>query len=96
MDKDLLDEKFKHCDEKLSNHEDRIEKLEDTYSSLQNLNYRMGKVENGVDNINKKLDSISSDTIKEKAIKWDKLIDYLFYFFVATILGYVAIKLGLK
>lgn len=91
MSDDYIKEKFHHCEEKISEHDNRLDKLEDTYSTLQNLNYRMGKVENGVESINKKID----DSSKEKGKKWDKLIDYLFYFVIATILGYLAIKLGI-
>lgn len=54
MSEDYIKEKFHHCEEKLNEHEGRIDKLEDTYATLQNLNYRMGKVENGVESINKK------------------------------------------
>lgn len=92
MSEDYINERFHHCEEKLNEHEGRIDKLEDTYATLQNLNYRMGKVENGVESINKKIDENS----KEKGKKWDKLIDYLFYFIIASILGYLAIKLGIK
>lgn len=92
MNEEWIKEKFKNSEGRLNEHEKRIDKLEDTYSTLQTLNYRMGEVEGVVKDIGKKIDS----SLQEKGNKWNKLIDYLFYFIVATILGYVAIKLGLK
>lgn len=55
---------------------------------MEKMNYRMGKVESAVERIDTKLQS--SD--KSKGMKWDKLIDYLFY----AILAYALFKLGLK
>lgn len=52
----------------------------------------MDQIEKVVAGIDEKLDNAAND----KGKKWDKLIDYLFYFFVATILVYVASQLGLK
>lgn len=48
----------------------------------------MGNVEQNVEKIKTKLDNNS----KEKSMKWDKLIDYLFY----AILAYALFKLGIK
>lgn len=92
MDKDLINEKFKNTDEKLSDHEKRISKLEDTYSTLQAMNLKISNVESDI----KEMKSFIQNNTNEKGKKWDKLVDYLFYFVIATILGYVAIKLGLK
>lgn len=92
MSDDYIKSEFQHCNDKLIEHDNRLDKLEDTYSTLQNLNYRVGKIENGVESMNKKIDEQSN----EKGKKWDKLIDYLFYFIIATILGYLAIKLGIN
>lgn len=85
MSEDLIKEKF-------DNHEERIEQLEKNTKILETMNYRLGQMEESIKGINKKLDNKQD----EKGKKWDKLIDYLFYFVIATILGYLAIKLGLK
>lgn len=85
MSDDLIKEKF-------DNHEERINSLEKSTKVLETMNYRLGQMETTIKSINTKLDN----TENEKGKKWDKLIDYLFYFFVALILGYVAYKLGIK
>lgn len=92
MDKELLEEKFKNHQEKIDDHERRITKLEDTYSTLQAMNLKISSVENDV----KEIKNFMKNSSSEKGKKWDKLIDYLFYFVIATILCYVAAKLGLK
>ncbi len=99
MDEKICDIRNKQVCEQLKNHEERIEKLEDTYSLMQQMNYRIEnvegavvKVENTVEKINTKL----SAKVEEKGKKWDKLIDYLFYFILALLLGYIAVQLGLK
>ena len=85
MSEDLIKEKF-------DNHEERISSLEQSTRILETMNYRLGQMETTIKSINQKLDSKES----EKGKKWDKLIDYLFYFVIAAILGYVAYKLGIK
>ena len=52
----------------------------------------MGNVENNVEKINKKLEENS----KEKGQKWDKLIDYVFYFVLCALLTHISTKLGIK
>lgn len=85
MSDDLIKEKF-------DNHEERITSLEHSTKVLETMNYRLGQMETTIKTINTKLDNKES----EKGKKWDKLIDYLFYFVIAVILGYVAYKLGIK
>lgn len=85
MSDDLIKEKF-------DNHEERISNLEKNTRILETMDYKIGLMEKSIDSINKKLDNRQDEKVK----KWDKLIDYLFYFIIATILGYLAIKLGLK
>lgn len=85
MSEDLIKEKF-------DNHEERITSLEHSTKILETMNYRLGKMEETIKSINGKLDSKEN----EKGKKWDKLIDYLFYFIIALILSYVAYKLGIK
>lgn len=92
MDEKLCVERYNHHQEKLDDHEKRIDALEKTYSIMQKMEYRMGSMENSVKEIEKKLDS----NINEKGKKWDKLIDYLFYFVIATLLGILISKLGIK
>lgn len=85
MSEDLIKEKF-------DNHEERITSLEHSTKVLETMNYRLGQMETTIKTINTKLDNKEN----EKGKKWDKLIDYLFYFIIALILGYVAYKLGIK
>lgn len=85
MSEDLIKEKF-------DNHEERISDLERNTKVLETMNYRLGQMETSVKSINNKLDG----TLNEKGKKWDKLIDYIFYAILALLLGYVAVKLGLK
>lgn len=85
MSEDLIKEKF-------DNHEERITSLEHSTKILETMNYRIGQMETTIKSINSKLDGKEN----EKGKKWDKLIDYLFYFIIALILSYVAYKLGIK
>lgn len=83
-----IEQRSKSNTKRLDDHDERIEKLEKNTAILEKMDYRMGNVEKTVDKINNKLDSKS----EEKGLKWDKLIDYLFY----AILAYALFKLGLK
>ena len=92
MNEELINEKFSYHQKQLDEHEGRINALEKTYVIMEKMNYRMGNVEESVKKINQKLDKQG----EEKGMKWDKLIDYLFYFIIAAILSYLVYKLGLK
>lgn len=92
MDEKLCVERYKHHQERLDDHEKRIDGLEKTYSIMEKMDYRIGSMESSVKEINKKLDN----NMREKGKKWDKLIDYLFYFVLALLLGYIASKIGLE
>ncbi len=83
-----IDESTKQAHKRIDTHDKKIEKLEQTYSIMQNLNYRMENVENAVKSIDNKLDNQQ----EKKGMKWDKFIDYIFY----AILAYALLKLGLK
>lgn len=83
-----FEESCKSAHKRLDGHEDRITKLEDTYSIMEKMDYRMGNVEKNINSINSKLEKKE----ESKGMKWDKLIDYLFYAFVA----YILIQIGLK
>ena len=74
----------------------KITNLEKTYSIMEKMDYRMGKVESAVEKIDQKLDCKVSEDAKVKSNKWDKLIDYIFYSVLAIILGLIYTKLGLK
>ena len=94
-----IEENVKSNQHRLDNAEQKIEKLEDTYKIMEKMDWRMSNVETSVNKINEKLDKHEKDIIdgnnktdKEKSIKWDKVIDYLFY----AVLAYALIKLGLK
>lgn len=87
-----VEERSKSNSKRLDDHDNRIDSLEKTYSIMEKMDYRMGKVETAVDNIDKKLDEQQG----EKGKKWDKLIDYIFYTILGVLLSYIAIKLGMK
>lgn len=83
-----VDQRSKSNEKRLDDHDSRLDKLEKMYSIMEKMDYRMGKVEDAVERIDNKLEN----TEKQKGLKWDKLIDYLFY----AILAYALFKLGLK
>lgn len=87
-----LEEREKSNTKRIDEHDIKIQKLEDTYSLIQNVNYRIENVEENIEKINTKLDENSN----EKGKKWDKLIDYVFYFVLCALLTYISTKLGLK
>ncbi len=86
------EERGKSNTKRLDEHDKRLDELEKTYSIMEKMDYRMGKVEIAVDNIDKKLDEQQG----EKGKKWDKLIDYIFYAILGLLLGYIAIRLRIK
>lgn len=85
MSDDLIKEKF-------DNHEERISSLEQNTKILETMNYRIGQMEGSIKSINSKLDNKQ----EEKGKKWDKLIDYIFYGILGLLLGFIAVKVGLK
>lgn len=99
MENTQLIEKVAHLEEhaksntrRIDEHDSRLDSLERTYSIMEKMDYRMGKVETAVDKIDKKLD----EKQEEKGKKWDKLVDYIFYTILGLLLGYIAIQLGLQ
>ena len=88
MSDDLIEEKFKVKKEKIVNHEDRITNLEKTYIIMAKMETTLKNVQTDISDMK---DKISKNT-EDKAFKWDKLIDYLFY----AILAYCLYKLGIK
>lgn len=83
-----VEQRSKSNTKRIDDVDKRLDTLEENTAILQKMDYRMGNVENNVEKINKKLD----EKTKEKGMKWDKLIDYLFY----AIVAYALFKLGLK
>ncbi len=83
-----ISDRSKSNTKRLDEQDIKITNLEKTYSIMEKMDYRMGKVENAVERIDTKLENND----KQKGMKWDKLIDYLFY----AILAFALFKLGLK
>ncbi len=83
-----IEEKTNSNTKKLEEHDKKISELEKTYVIMEKMNCRMGNVEESVENINNKINEES----KAKGLKWDKLIDYLFY----AVLAFCLFKLGIK
>lgn len=92
MNEKYIDEKFKQTDKQLDEHDRRISELEKTYAIMQKMDLRVSNIESSVKAISDKLENVK----EEKGKKWDKLIDYIFYFVVALLLGLLVAKLGLK
>lgn len=85
MSDDLIKDKFE-------NHEDRITQLEKNTKILETMNYKIGEMENNIKSINNKLDS--KEEVKQKDIKgW---ISFFMQAILTIVIGYIAIKLGLK
>ena len=102
MEKEVI-EKLAHLEERnkinvkrIDEHECRLDNLEKTYSMLEKMDYRIGKVETAIEKIDSKLDKKINGDTENKGKKWDKLIDYIFYAVLGIILSYMAVQLGLK
>jgi chromosome segregation ATPase len=94
-----LEERAKSNTKRIDEHDEQIKELQNTYKIMEKMDYRMGNVEKNISGINEKLDKHdkaiveeSTKTDKVKGMKWDKLIDYLFY----AIVAFALFKLGLK
>lgn len=83
-----VEQRSKSNTKRIDDCDKRLNTLEENTAILQKMDFRIGNVESNVEKISKKLDEKS----KEKGLKWDKLIDYLFYAAIA----YALVKLGLK
>ena len=97
------EQSIKATDKRLAEAEAKIDELEKTYAIMQQMSYRMGRVEDSVDKINQKLDNNFQEILnaktqhaKEKSKKWDKFIDYLFYVIVGAVITLALTKIGLK
>lgn len=87
-----IEDRCKANTHRIEEQEKRVDALEKTYSIMEKMDYRIENMEGSIKEINKKLDN----KVEEKGKKWDKLIDYLFYFILAVLLGYIAMQFGLK
>ena len=83
-----LEEREKSNTKRLNEHDKEIEELKNTYAIMEKMDYRMINVESNVTEIKEDIQKGK----EQKGMKWDKLIDYLFY----TILAFALFKLGLK
>lgn len=88
MSDDLIEEKFKVHSQAINDHEERIKNLEKIYVIMAKMETTMNNIKTDVTNIKTQLNEDS----EKKGMKWDKLIDYLFY----AILAYCLYKLGIK
>lgn len=86
-----IEDRAKSNTRRIEEHEGKINELEKTYTIMQQINFRVENVESNVEKINNKLEQNSN----EKGKKWDKLIDYVFYFVLCALLTYISTKLGL-
>lgn len=88
MSDDLIEEKFKVQSQTINDHEERIKNLEKIYVIMAKMETTMNNIKTDVTNIKTQLNQDN----EKKGMKWDKLIDYLFY----AILAYCLYKLGVK
>ncbi len=92
MNEEVIKERLNGVDKELEKHEKRISSLEKTYSIMERMEFQIKEMDANIAKLSEKIDNQSN----EKGRKWDKLIDYLFYFIIAALLGYVIHKMGLK
>ena len=92
MNDEVIKERLNGVDKELEKHEKRISSLEKTYSIMERMEFQIKEMDANIAKLSEKIDNQSN----EKGRKWDKLIDYLFYFIIAALLGYVIHKMGLK
>lgn len=82
------EDRSKSNTKRLDEHDKDIKELKNTYKIMEKMDYRMGNVEDNVTEIKEEIKKGQ----EQKGMKWDKLIDYLFY----AILAFALFKLGLK
>lgn len=92
MNEELIKERLNIMDKEIEKHEKRITTLERTYSIMEKMDYRVSQIEKTIAEIDKKLDASN----EEKGKKWDKLVDYVFYFILSALLTYLCVKTGIK
>lgn len=92
MNGEVIKERLNIIDKEIEKHEKRITTLERTYSIMEKMDYRVSQIEKTIAEIDKKLDASN----EEKGKKWDKLVDYVFYFILSALLTYLCVKTGIK
>lgn len=92
MSEDAIKERINGLDKEIEKHERRISSLEKTYSIMERMEFQIKEMDENIAKLSEKIDNQNN----EKGRKWDKLIDYLFYFIIAALLGYVIHQMGLK
>lgn len=92
MNEEVIKERLNIMDKEIEKHEKRITTLERTYSIMEKMDYRVSQIEKTIAEIDKKLDASN----EEKGKKWDKLVDYVFYFILSALLTYLCVKTGIK
>lgn len=92
MNEEVIKERLNIIDKEIEKHEKRITTLERTYSIMEKMDYRVSQIEKTIAEIDKKLDASN----EEKGKKWDKLVDYVFYFILSALLTYLCVKTGIK
>ena len=92
MNEEVIKERLNGVDKELEKHEKRISSLEKTYSIMERMEFQIKEMDANIAKLSEKIDNQNN----EKGRKWDKLIDYLFYFIIAALLGYVIHQMGLK
>lgn len=92
MNEEVIKERLNIMNKEIEKHEKRITTLERTYSIMEKMDYRVSQIEKTIAEIDKKLDASN----EEKGKKWDKLVDYVFYFILSALLTYLCVKTGIK
>lgn len=85
-------ERIAKLEVQVKKHDEQIEKLNDVYIALTKVTDKVQTIENDVSEIKTDMKEIKERPSK----KWDKLVDYIFYFILALILGYICHQLGIK
>ena len=62
-----LEEQNKSNTKRIDEHDERKEKLEDTYSTLQKMDYRIGKLETSIEKVD---EAVPSPSAKVSALPW--------------------------
>lgn len=83
-----IEQRSKSNSKRLDDVERSVDELKKTYSIMEKMDLRVSNIETSVKTINTKIDAQT----EKKGMKWDKLIDYIFY----AVLAYCLYKLGLK
>mgnify|MGYP000826478567 CR=1 FL=1 len=86
-----LEERAKSNTKRIDEHDEQIKELQNTYKIMEKMDYISG-INEKLDKHDKAIVEESTKTDKVKGMKWDKLIDYLFY----AIVAFALFKLGLK